>query len=301
MANMRMLIRIVFVIFIANGIDCLGGVCDNCCDCFKEKKEDKKEERKEYEEIEDDKNNIAESLVNFFWFDYKKKYIENNLVLKIFKKKNDNTFPSKDNGDKILIKSEEKGNPKIVYKNLEGEKYAFFEIKTNTNKTVYLYCSDIESSENNNGIFNGTTHVRISVIACDTTNVTNMEDMFFNCNSLTKLDLKNFNTTNVTNMQSMFSNCSSLTKLDLNNFDTSKVTNMAYMFSKCSNLEELDISNFNTSNVEDMGSMFCKCSRLKKLDLTNFNTTKVTNLWYMFDKCSKLPDEIKNKFSNKNK
>ena len=38
MANMRMLIRIVFVIFIANGIDCLGGVCDNCCDCFKEKK-----------------------------------------------------------------------------------------------------------------------------------------------------------------------------------------------------------------------------------------------------------------------
>ena len=47
MANMRMLIRIVFVIFIAKGIDCLGGVCDNCCDnycdCFKEKDE--------YEEI----------------------------------------------------------------------------------------------------------------------------------------------------------------------------------------------------------------------------------------------------------
>ena len=33
MVNMRMLIRIVFVIFIANGIDCLGGVCDNCYDC----------------------------------------------------------------------------------------------------------------------------------------------------------------------------------------------------------------------------------------------------------------------------
>ena len=56
MANMRMLIRIVFVIFIANGIDCLGGVCDNCCDnfcdCFKEKDE--------YEEK-------AISLVNNIW------------------------------------------------------------------------------------------------------------------------------------------------------------------------------------------------------------------------------------------
>ena len=37
---MRMLIRIVFIIFIVNEIDCLGGVCDDCCDCFKDKKEE---------------------------------------------------------------------------------------------------------------------------------------------------------------------------------------------------------------------------------------------------------------------
>ena len=30
---MRMLIRIVFVIFIAKGIDCLGGICDDFCGC----------------------------------------------------------------------------------------------------------------------------------------------------------------------------------------------------------------------------------------------------------------------------
>ena len=44
MANMRTLIRIVFVIFIANRIDCLGEVCDNCCDGFKEKEEEEKKE-----------------------------------------------------------------------------------------------------------------------------------------------------------------------------------------------------------------------------------------------------------------
>ena len=43
MVNMRMLIRIVFVIFIVNGIDCLGRACDNCCACFKGK--DEKEEK----------------------------------------------------------------------------------------------------------------------------------------------------------------------------------------------------------------------------------------------------------------
>ena len=49
---MRILIRIVFVIFIANEIDCLGKVCDNCCDCFKEKDDEKKDEKKDEEEEE---------------------------------------------------------------------------------------------------------------------------------------------------------------------------------------------------------------------------------------------------------
>ena len=37
-----------------------------------------------------------------------------------------------------------------------------------------------------------------------------MRSMFYNCNSLTSLDLSNFNTQNVTDMSYMFSNCNSL-------------------------------------------------------------------------------------------
>ena len=146
---MRILIRIVFVIFIENGIDCLGSdnCCDNCCDCFKDKDENEKIE--EYEEIKEDKNNTAKSLVNDAWYNAK----ENKPILKIFVKKEDNASPSESNGDKISIKSDEKGNPKIVYQNLGDKKYAFFEIKTNTDKTVYLYCSDVESNESNYGMF----------------------------------------------------------------------------------------------------------------------------------------------------
>ena len=305
---MKTLIRIVFVIFIANGIDCLGGVCDNCCDCFKGKKEE--EEIKEYEEIKGNENITVKSLVNKDWYKAKEKNKENNLVLKIFKKKDDNAFQSKKNGDKISIKFEEKDNTKIACQdgkkdelNLEGKKYTFFEIKTKDENTVYLYCSDVESIGNEYnkdviyGIFAGTTHISISVIACDTEKVTNMKKMFAICNSLTELDLKKFNTSNVTNMSGMFYWCNMLTKLDLNNFNTTKVTDMCFMFCGCSRLTKLDLSKFNTDNVTNMCYMFHSCSSLENLNLNNFNTKNVTDMSFMFYMCNSLKNLKLNNFN----
>ena len=37
-----------------------------------------------------------------------------------------------------------------------------------------------------------------------------MSNMFYNCNSLTKLDLSNFSTQNATIMRAMFTGCDSL-------------------------------------------------------------------------------------------
>ena len=114
---------------------------------------------------------------------------------------------------------------------MEGEKYAFFEIKTKWKNTVYLYCSDVESSEKDYGIFAHMDHISISVIACDTTNVKDIRYMFRECSNLENLDLSNFNTTNVTDMGSMFSECISLTKLEIGeNFNTKKVKNNDFMF-----------------------------------------------------------------------
>ena len=42
--------------------------------------------------------------------------------------------------------------------------------------------------------------------------LTNTNSMFYQCKSLTKIDLSNFNTKNVTDMYSMFAGCSSLRK-----------------------------------------------------------------------------------------
>ena len=342
---MRILMKIVFIIFIANGIDCLGEVCDNCCDCFKGKeKKEKQEEEEENEEINEDKekknekiegdkkdenkekekkdekiegeeneeegNITAESLVNEDWNNFK----DNPPVLKIFKK-NSNIFISTGNEGIISFELEGKDNNfKIKIQdgkedefNLGDEKYTLFKIKTQKEETVYLYCSDVESSleedeDNNNyvyGIFEKTKHKSISVIACDTKKVKDMRSMFANCSSLTELNLQNFNTENVTDMKFMFYECSNLTELDLKNFNTTKVFHMNSMFYECSRLKKLDLKNFDTTNVTSMESMFNGCSNLTDLKCgENFKTEKVINKKKMFSKCSSFPENIRNDLNN---
>lgn len=75
----------------------------------------------------------------------------------------------------------------------------------------------------------------------NTSEVTDMTEMFFACTSLTSLDLSNFNTANVTNMSMMFMHCIALTSLDLSSFNTKNVTNMRYMFFNCKALSSLNL------------------------------------------------------------
>ena len=130
--------------------------------------------------------------------------------------------------------------------------------------------------------------VEASFKGSDTSNVTDMDYMFSDCNSLKSLDLSGWNTSNVTRMSSMFYNCSGLKSLDVSRFDTSNVTSMGSMFDGCSGLASLDVSNFNTSKVTDTRSMFYGCSNLTSLDLRNFNTSNVTTTQSMFADCSGL-------------
>ena len=122
----------------------------------------------------------------------------------------------------------------------------------------------------------------------DTSNVTDMGQMFSSCSSLNTLDLSNFNTSNVTNMSDMFSSCSSLKTLDLSNFNTSNVNDMSDMFSSCSSLNTLDLRSFDTRDVKYMPYMFYGCSSLTSLDLRSFDTYNVINNSFIFHSCSKL-------------
>lgn len=62
------------------------------------------------------------------------------------------------------------------------QKYTLFEIKRNGNETIYLYCSDIESTTNN-GMFENCNSIKnVSVVIGDGKNIKNISKMFYNCN-----------------------------------------------------------------------------------------------------------------------
>lgn len=112
---------------------------------------------------------------------------------------------------------------------------------------------------------------------------------FCYCTKLTAIqNIEYLNTSNVTDMSNMFAHCSSLKNIDVSNFNTANVTDLGCMFNGCSSLTNLDVSNFNTDNVTNMYEMFSDCSSLKSLDVRNFNTTNVTNMYEMFSGCSNL-------------
>lgn len=138
--------------------------------------------------------------------------------------------------------------------------------------------------------YNCTKLETMDVSGFKTSKVTNMSRMFEGCSSLKELDVSGFSTGGVLNMHAMFEKCSSLTELDVSHFDTKNVTTIDYMFQNCTGLTKIDVSNFDTKNVTNMGSVFEYCTSVTSLDVSNFDTSHVTNMWGMFNGCTSLVD-----------
>ena len=112
---------------------------------------------------------------------------------------------------------------------------------------------------------------------------------FYWCDKLKQVEgIKNLNTKEVTDMVDMFCDCQSLSSLDVSGFNTGKVTDMSGMFYECISLKLLDVAKFNTANVKSMSNMFYRCNNLDLLNVTNFNTANVTNMQGMFYSCPAL-------------
>ena len=198
------------------------------------------------------------------------------------------------------------GNSEEEYKKAEnkfikeidkkGETYlsAYVEVKKIDDNVIgyFIHCKNANRKIEANvtcGLFNGSEATKIEILRCGS-EIEDMNSMFYDCMSLTKIIFSNkFNTNNVKYMRYMFYNCSSLTNLNLSQFNTDNVTDMFGMFYNCSSLKELDLSNFNTNKVTNMFGMFsycfqnkatliCKESTLKKItDENEFSNLAITN------------------------
>ncbi len=90
---------------------------------------------------------------------------------------------------------------------------------------------------------------------------------FYKLTNLTSITgMANLNTSSTTSMNSMFYECTSLTSLNVSNINTSKATDIGHMFYTCSALTSLDISNFTLTSSQNTQYMMAK-SGLKTLTI----------------------------------
>ena len=167
----------------------------------------------------------------------------------------------------------------------------------NVEEIQFVYgtnANGVDVSEAQDGSIKAHIEGAVLTVACEGEIIANADcyQMFYR-NKYTKIEFKNFNTSQVTNMSYMFYDCSSLTEIKgLETWDTSNVTNMQNMFG-INALINLDVSKFDTSKVIYMNSMFEGSPSLTNIiGLENFDTSQVTNMDYMLDDCPYLSGSI---------
>ena len=184
--------------------------------------------------------------------------------------------------------------------NSEAEIKAWYDSAT---KTVYWYSASEKvylnpDCTNMFAYFTGMTDVDLS--SFDTSEVENMNSMFYFNFALEKLDVSGFDTGRVKNMSAMFDNLTSLKELDITNFNTSNVETMRYMFYNLNKVKDLNVSHFDTGKVKDMEGMFAEMASLDSLNLSNFNTSRVVNMRNMFYGATSLQALDLSNFNTKN-
>lgn len=165
--------------------------------------------------------------------------------------------------------------PKITIPNNQTSlAYAFHTFKGKVSPII----SDNQVTNFNNMFYNCNNLKK--VLPFDTSSGTNFGSMFYGCKNLTNIPC--FNTSNGTDFRYMLWNCQSLTFIP--KFDTSNGTNFNSMFGNCKNITSIPL--LDTSNGIDFSYMFANCENLISIPL--LNTSKGTDFKQMFINCSKI-------------
>lgn len=154
--------------------------------------------------------------------------------------------------------------------------------------------------------YKGTTIEDGTLEFSDTSNVTNMSYMFYNCSNLTTMP--QLDMSNVSTVASMYYGCNKITSLPQLNIDNvkdagsmcygcsslkgkislsiSNATNINSMFRECTNLEEVELTT--TEKLEDAPYAFYNCTKLKKASISN--TANIDYMNGMFYGCTNITE-----------
>ena len=177
----------------------------------------------------------------------------------------------------------DKSNNSYTY-NTKGKLYMSYNYNNVylTNSPASIATRPYQLGFNNINTYYGTSYTctyKLDLSDLDTSNINNMENMFFRCGALTSVNVANLDTSKVTNMKWMFLWCNSLSNLDVSRWNTSNVTDTSRMFEECFLLSNIDVSRWNTSKMNNVAGMFNGCKSLTSLDLSGWDTTNISTVW----------------------
>ncbi len=139
------------------------------------------------------------------------------------------------------------------------------------------------SGDQTSGLFKDCRNLKniVSLGNLDTTQATNMDSMFNNCNSLEAVDAAGLETHNVVYMQGMFSECHSLKAIDLSSWDTSSLQRIYSCFVNCRSLTSVKLPAMGgpNSKLNSVGHLFWGCTSLKEGDISSIDTRTITDSW----------------------
>ncbi len=155
----------------------------------------------------------------------------------------------------------------------------------NLNNFNDLYCPDLTYVKN--VFYNCTSLSELDLSNFYSPKLSSSSNIFYHC-SFDKLILDNWNLSEVETLPYYWENISKMDKLYLNNWDISSVTNMRNYFFQKSLLKEIYLNNCKTDELLTIEGLFYECKNLEIIDMTRFVGSNCTSLRGTFEKCPKL-------------
>jgi len=213
-----------------------------------------------------------------------KNLLKDNIIKNDISKKNiirgninsneiNNNIQSKKNEINIIYKTEDEGEQKIFGDAFVRNNKNNIELIINGEKNELIGMYNLEKGIN-------------KVILIIKNNLTNLEFMFYHCETLYNIDeLKYLDTSSCSNFKGMFyyTNISNIKFLE--NWDVSNVINFSQMFESCSYISDIKpLENWDVSKGTDFSDMFFSyCSKISDIKpLENWDVSKGTDFSHMF-------------------
>ena len=185
------------------------------------------------------------------------------------------------------------------------------ELFKNTQNLERISAQNLIISSSFRKIFSIPSLKSIDVTGWDLSNTTDIQGLFAYAFNLSKIKgLNTWNTSNIENMSRLFFDCKSITELDLNGFESNNLNNINSMFYGCDNLEKLDLTGFNIiTNINDSYNFLTTNKELELIidDWNYENSSELPSIIDMFphaktisSKNWKLSEDASGIFKNKN-